>query len=177
MNYLVAPFPHSSFMALSSSIRVQDSRTKSPKSHSTMLDDDPMSDDGSASIDTVPGPGLTEELRALHQKIHEERTDGMFLQGRMMGPPRPPTQAKNKTYVGRPLKSISGPRPETQPYWEGSELAIGNAAKERGCVQAAFEGRDEAETKRTGSQNSQERPRQEKVYLCTPKSPLSQVIN
>ena len=61
-----------------------------------------MSDDDNISLDTVPGPGLTEELRALHEKFHEERTDGMYV-GRILWPlpsPEPPKRRTRRMLVG-----------------------------------------------------------------------------
>lgn len=40
-------------------------------------------DDDESSIDTLPGEPLTEERLAELQKIHEERTDGLYLTGRV----------------------------------------------------------------------------------------------
>ncbi len=72
-------------------------RRPTTASHFKMSDDDDI-----LSIDTVPGPGLTEELRALHQKMHDERTDRMFV-GRILWPlpsPEPPKRRTRRMLVG-----------------------------------------------------------------------------
>ncbi len=133
-----------------------------------------MSDDDNISLDTVPGPGLTEELRALHEKFHEERTDGMYV-GRILWPlpsPEPPKRRTRRMLVG-----LANPF----PVHGLKRSPTGNPTKERSSIQSARQTREETERewerKRAVFHSTQEGSWQQKGRLDIPHSPHSQVID
>jgi hypothetical protein len=70
-----------------------------------------ISDDDDSSIDTLPGEVWTEERLAELEKYHQERTDGMYLTGRIIWPRTSPKRLKRQR-TRHMLVGLANPFPD-----------------------------------------------------------------